>query len=63
MSNTSNIQKFVKVIQIWLDTSDSPTWAALLAVMEGPIVQNRSMAMKIREYLSKLEIYEKYVSY
>ena len=59
----SDIQKFFNVIQIWLDTFDSPTWAVLLGVIEGPVVQNRRMAKEIREYLSKPEIYEKYVSY
>ena len=63
MSNMSAIQKLFKVIQIWLENSDSPTWAILIATLEGPIIQSRRVAMEIREYLSKPEIYEEYESY
>ena len=63
MSPVSNIQRLHKVIQIWLDESDSPTWSVLIEQIEGPILRNRHVAMEIRKYLSRPEVYEKYVSY
>ena len=62
-SNQSNIQSLYQVIQIWLDQSDNPTWTKLILAFEEPPLQNRRMANTIREYLSRPDVYEKYVSY
>ena len=63
MSNMSDIQSLFRVIEIWLETSDSPTWEVLIATVEGPPIRCKQVAMEIREYLCKPETHEKYVSY
>ena len=62
-SNQSDIQKLYQVIQIWLERSDNPTWTKLILAFEEPPLQNKRMAKTIREYLSRPDVYEKYVSY
>ena len=44
--------KLSEVINSWMDTKSSPfTWKNLILAIEGPIVNNKSKADEIREYL------------
>ena len=63
MSNMPDIQKLVRVIEIWLETSDHPTWEVLIAAVKGPPIRCIRVAIEIEEYLCKPETHEKYVSY
>ena len=62
-SNMSNIAKLSRIISIWQNSCVSPTWAALIAAIEGPIVGNIATAHEIRRYLHESKVYEKYVNY
>ena len=58
-SNQSNQAKLDQVIQNWLDMNGQGegapvTWSTILDVVNGPLVQNKALAMTIYEYL-KLE--------
>lgn len=44
--------KLTQVINIWLNTRPSSiTWKTLIIAIEGDIVNNKAMAIKIRQYL------------
>ena len=58
-SNKPNQTRLSEVIQKWLDMNGQcegapVTWSTILDVIKGPLVQNKSLAMKIYENL-KLE--------
>ena len=58
-SNQSNRVKLEHIIQKLFDMNGegegtSVTWSTILGVIKGPLIQNKSLTMKIYEYL-KLE--------
>ena len=52
-SNLDSKVKLIRVIENWLETmpTDITTWQRVLDAIEGPIVNNRVVGKKIREYL------------
>ena len=54
-SNMSNGIKLAKVLQWWMETSESHliTWKTIISVIEGPLINNRSLAESIYDFLSK----------
>ena len=54
-SNYSDLMKLAMVIQSWMDTQSTPvTWETVIFAVESPIVNNMSMAAKLRNYLTHL---------
>ena len=61
-NNEDNTTKLINVLQSWLDTFPSVcTWDVVLTAVEGPIVNQRSTAMKIRHFLANPEVQSKYI--
>ena len=58
-----NIDKLSWVIQNWLETADSPTWENLKESFEYSVIHDAQTTFEIQKYLSRPEVYEKYVSY
>ena len=54
-SSMSNEIKLSKVLQMWMETSESHliTWKTIISVIEGPLINNRSLAESIYDFLSK----------
>ena len=51
-SRNSNILKLYEVIQCWKNAQSTPvTWKTVVDALEGPIVNNKAIATKIRDYL------------
>ena len=60
-ASTNDIKKLNKILTSWRDTKSSPvTWENIIESVEGTIVEQVSTAEKIREYLTKPEVYSKY---
>ena len=60
-SNDDNTTKLIAVLRSWMDTfSSTCTWNVVLTAVEGPIVNNPSTAMEIRQFLTKTEVKSKY---
>ena len=54
-SNDSYRTKLSSVIQSWLDTQSTPvTWETVVSALESPIVNDRAVAAKLRNYLTHL---------
>ena len=52
--NITNILKLDQVLLRWIETESSPvTWDAMIAAIEGPLVNNVQKAKEILEYLIK----------
>ena len=53
-----NVYKLEQVIETWINTTDEKlvTWEIVLTAIEGPIINNRNKAGKIRQFL--LETYQ-----
>ena len=61
-SNNTNIEKFYRVIQQWLKNFPDAYWVEVINAVEGPLLNNRKVAMDIRDFLMKPEIQAEYVS-
>ena len=62
ISNNSTGINLSKVINKWLEEkSNEATWKALLKGVEGPIVNNLKIGDDIRRFLTRPEVYSKYV--
>ena len=49
-----NMSKLCKMITKWIETQSSPvTWSMIIFAIEGPIVNNKTKADEIREFLAK----------
>lgn len=54
-SNYSDLMRLAMVIQSWMDTQSTPvTWETVIFAVESPIVNNMSVATKLRNYLTHL---------
>ena len=50
------------VIYSWVDTMPTDvTWEVVIAAVQSPIVAHNSTAMKMREFLAKPEVHDKYL--
>ena len=50
------------VIESWVDTMVTDvTWETVIAAVEGPIVNHKSTAVKIRDFLAKPDVHAKYL--
>ena len=63
ISNNSTDMNLSIVITKWLEEkSNKATWEALLEEVEGPIVNNHQIGNNIRTFLTRPDVYAKYVS-
>ena len=54
--------KLDTVIVSWVDTVVTDvTWETVIAAVEGPIVNHKSTAVKIRDFLAKPDVHAKYL--
>ena len=54
--------KLSTVIESWVDTMVTDvTWETVIAAVEGPIVNHKSTALKIRDFLAKPDVHAKYL--
>lgn len=61
--NMSNTVKLSKVLQKWIKMRKNPVkWESVIAVVEGPVVQNRDLGLKIRQFLEQPDIVSYYRS-
>ena len=53
ISNVDSKARLIRVIENWYDDTmpTAITWKTILDAVEGSIVDNRAMGLKIREYL------------
>ena len=61
--NISDLGKLNATLQVWIDGDGkySPVcWETVLNAVEGPILNNERVSMRIRHYLRTDKIYEKY---
>ena len=60
-SHKRDMVKLSEVLTEWRVTMSSPvTWENIISSLEGPILQQRSIAHEIRNYLTRPEVYSKY---
>ena len=60
-SHKTDMVKLSEVMTEWKVTMSSPvTWENIISSLEGPIVQHPSIALEIRNYLTRPEVYPKY---
>ena len=61
--NLSNTVKLSKVLQKWIKLRNNPVkWESVIAVVEGPVVQNRDLGLRIRQFLEQPDIVSYYTS-
>ena len=61
--NLSNIVKLSKVLEKWIKLRSNPVkWKRVIAVVEGPVVQNKDLGLRIRQFLEQPEIVSYYRS-
>ena len=61
-SNDNDGNKLITVIECWVDTMVTDvTWETVIAAVEGPIVNHKSTAVKIRDFLAKPDVHAKYL--
>ena len=54
--------KLSTVIESWVDTMVTDvTWETVIAAVEGPIVNHKSTAVKIRDFLANPDVHAKYL--
>ena len=52
--NLSNTVKLSKVLQKWINMRNNPVqWKIVIAVVEGPVVQNKDLGLRIRQFLEQ----------
>ena len=61
-SNEEDGNKLATVLESWVDTMVTDvTWETVIAAVEGPIVNHKSTAMSICDFLSKPDVHAKYL--
>ena len=61
-NNKDDGTKLDTVIESWLNTMvTNVTWETVIAAVEGPIVNHKSTAVKIRDFLAKPDVHAKYL--
>ena len=61
--NLSNTVKLSKVLQKWINMRNNPVqWKIVIAVVEGPVIQNKDLGLKIRQFLEQPDIVSYYRS-
>ena len=61
-SNKDDSTRLYEVLEAWMNTrSTDVTWETVITAVEGPIVDQKSTAVKIREFLSEPNVYSKYL--
>ena len=61
--NLSNTVKLSKVLQKWIKLRNNPVkWESVIAVVEGPVVQNKDLGLRIRQFLEQPDIVSYYTS-
>ena len=61
-NNENDGHKLTTVIESWVDTMVTDvTWETIIAAVEGPIVNHKSTAVKIRDFLAKPDVHAKYL--
>ena len=61
-SSEEDGNKLDTVIESWVDTMVTDvTWETVIAAVEGPIVNHKSTAVKIRDFLAKPDVHTKYL--
>ena len=54
--------KLITVIESWVDTMVTDvTWETVIAAVQGPIVNHKSTAVKICDFLAKPDVHTKYL--
>jgi hypothetical protein len=65
ITNNNEEDKIIKlsqVLQAWIDADDQVTWAKIISVLEGPIVNKKRQAKSIKQFLCRPDICDKYKS-
>ena len=54
-TSMSNVDKVSLILQSWMDNTESHliTWKTIISVIEGPLIENISLAEQIYDYLTK----------
>ena len=61
-SNKDDSTRLYEVLEAWMNTrSTDVTWETVIAAVEGPIVDQKSTGIKIRQFLSEPKVYSKYL--
>ena len=61
-SNEEDGNKLATVLESWVDTVVTDvTWETVIAAVEGPIVNHKSTAVRIRDFLAKPDVHTKYL--
>ena len=61
-SNEEDGNKLATVLESWVDTMVTDvTWETVIAAVEGPIVNHKSTAVRIRDFLAKHDVHTKYL--
>ena len=61
-SSEEDGNKLYTVVRSWANTRVTDvTWEMVIAAVEGPIVDHKSTAVKIREFLTKSEVFTAYL--
>ena len=63
-SPKSNMFKLTTVLQKWKDRTSPPfTWATIMDVVSGPVINNRSTYLDIGQFLDKSELVNRVETY
>ena len=61
-SNKDNSTRLYEVLEAWMNTrSTDVTWETVITAVEGSIVDQKSTAVKIQQFLSESKVYSKYL--
>ena len=61
-NNEDDGNKLDTVIESWVDTMVTDvTWETVIAAVEGPIVNHKSTAVKIHDFLANPDVHAKYL--
>ena len=61
-SNEEDGNKLATVLESWVDTMvTNVTWETVIAAVEGPIINHKSTALSIRDFLTKPDVHTKYL--
>ena len=59
----SNDVKLCKVLRKWIKTRNIPVkWESVITVVEGPVVQNKDLGLRIRQFLEQPDVVSYYRS-
>ena len=52
-----NLTRLAMITQSWIETKSTPvTWETMISVVEGPIVNSKTVADKIRKFMEKPKV-------